>query len=172
MEEKKKKIYKVIEENLILSKIKTLQAKNDLMFNNSAIEAQNNFEENLDKLFKEKMDKLNEINKKYDNEIYELKQEIEEEEIIKKNEEEKEEANSSLKLIYDNLLEDKKKEIEKLEKEYDIKLNRIKDNYKDNFELEELDERSIIYKNEIIGNLRTKIEDIINPPNNKKVNFD
>ena len=142
------------------------------MFNNSAIEAQNNFEENLDKLFKEKMDKLNEINKKYDNEIYELKQEIEEEEIIKKNEQEKEEANSSLKLIYDNLLEDKKKEIEKLEKEYDIKLNRIKDNYKDNFELEELDERSIIYKNEIIGNLRTKIEDIINPPNNKKVNFD
>ena len=155
-----------------MSKIKTLQAKNDLMFNNSAIEAQNNFEENLDKLFKEKMDKLNEINKKYDNEIYELKQEIEEEEIIKKNEEEKEEAYSSLKLIYDNLLEDKKKEIEKLEKEYDIKLNRIKDNYKDNFELEELDERSIIYKNEIIGNLRTKIEDIINPPNNKKVNFD
>ena len=155
-----------------MSKIKTLQAKNDLMFNNSAIEAQNNFEENLDKLFKEKMDKLNEINKKYDNEIYELKQEIEEEEIIKKNEEEKEEANSSLKLIYDNLLKDKKKEIEKLEKEYDIKLNRIKDNYKDNFELEELDERSIIYKNEIIGNLRTKIEDIINPPNNKKVNFD
>ena len=142
------------------------------MFNNSAIEAQNNFEENLDKLFKEKMDKLNEINKKYDNEIYELKQDIEEEEIIKKNEEEKEESDSSLKLIYDNLLEDKKKEIEKLEKEYDTKLNRIKENYKDNFELEELDERSIIYKNEIIGNLRTKIEDITNPPNNKKVNFD
>jgi len=38
-----KKIYKIIEDNLILSKIKTLQAKNDLMFNNSAIEAQNNF---------------------------------------------------------------------------------------------------------------------------------
>ena len=167
-----KKIYKIIEDNLILSKIKTLQAKNDLMFNNSAIEAKNNFEDNLDKLFKEKMDKLNEINKKYDNEIYELKQDIEEEEIIRKNEEEKEESDSSLKLIYDNLLEDKKKEIEKLEKEYDIKLNRIKENYKDNFELEELDERSIIYKNEIIGNLRTKIEDIINPPNNKKVNFD
>ena len=172
IEEHKKKIFKIIEDNLILSKIKTLQAKNDLMFYNSSNEAQNNFEENIDKLFKEKMDKLNEINKKYDNEIYELKQDIEEEEIIKKNEEEKEESDSSLKLIYDNLLEDKKKEIEKLEKEYDTKLNRIKENYKDNFELEELDERSIIYKNEIIGNLRTKIEDIINPPNNKKVNFD
>ena len=45
------------------------------MFYHSANEAQNNFEETLEKLFKEKMDKFNEINKKYDNEIYELKQE-------------------------------------------------------------------------------------------------
>ena len=179
IEENKKKIYKVIEDNLIYSKIKTLQAKNDLMFYNSANDAQNNFEENLDKLFKEKMDKLNEINKKYDNEIYELKQDIEEEDIIKKNEdnnndndEEKDTIDSSLKLIYDNLLEDKKNEIEKLEKEYQIKLNRIKDNYKDNFEMEELDERSIIYKNEMVGNLRTQIEDILKPSINKKVNFD
>ena len=159
----------------MLTKIKTLQAKNDLMFYNSANEAQNNFEETLEKLFKEKMDNFNEINKKYDNEIYELKQDIEEEDIIKKNENDKEEkgnVNSSLKLIYENLLEDKKKEIEKLEKEYDIKIKRAKENYKENFESEELDEKSIIYRNELIGNLRTQIEDIIKPPNNRKVIFD
>jgi hypothetical protein len=179
IEEHKKKIFKIIEDNLILTKIKTLQAKNDLMFYNSSNEAQNTFEENIDKLFKEKMDKLNEINKKYDNEIYELKQDIDEEDIIKNdenknkdNDEEKEGFDSSLKLIYENLLEDKKNEIEKLEKEYEIKLNRIKDNYKDNFELEELDERSIIYKNEMFGNLKTQIEDVLKPPNNKKVNFE
>ena len=176
IEENKKKIYKIIEDNLLLTKIKTLQAKNDLMFYNSANEAQNNFEENLEKLFKEKMDKFNEINKKYDNEIYELKQDIEEEEIIKKNEnndgEEKNSINSSLKLIYENLLEDKKKEIEKLEKEYDIKINRAKENYKESFESEDLDEKSIIYRNELIGNLSTQIEDIIKPPNNRKVIFD
>ena len=176
IEENKKKIYKIIEDNLLLTKIKTLQAKNDLMFFNSANEAQNNFEENLEKLFKEKMDKFNEINKKYDNEIYELKQDIEEEEIIKKNEnndgEEKNTINSSLKLIYENLLEDKKKEIEKLEKEYDIKINRAKENYKESFESEDLDEKSIIYRNELIGNLSTQIEDIIKPPNNRKVIFD
>ena len=144
------------------------------MFYHSANEAQNNFEETLEKLFKEKMDKFNEINKKYDNEIYELKQEIEEEEIIKKNENnnKEEKINSSLKLIYENLLEDKKKEIEKLEKEYDIKINRAKENYKENFESEDLDEKSIIYRNELIGNLRTQIEDVIKPPNNKKVIFD
>ena len=159
----------------MLTKIKTLQAKNDLMFYNSANEAQNNFEETLEKLFKEKMDNFNEINKKYDNEIYELKQDIEEEDIIKKNENDKEEkgnVNSSLKLIYENLLEDKKKEIEKLEKEYDIKIKRAKENYKENFESEELDEKSIIYRNELIGNIRTQIEDIIKPPNNRKVIFD
>ncbi len=144
------------------------------MFYHSANEAQNNFEETLEKLFKEKMDKFNEINKKYDNEIYELKQDIEEEEIIKKNENnnKEEKINSSLKLIYENLLEDKKKEIEKLEKEYDIKINRAKENYKENFESEDLDEKSIIYRNELIGNLRTQIEDVIKPPNNKKVIFD
>ena len=179
IEESKKRIYKIIEDSLLLNKIKTLRAKNDLMFHNSANDAQNNFEDNIDKLFKEKMEKINEINKKYDTEIYELKQDIDEEDIIKKNEtnnnkneEEENEINSSLKLIYDNLLEDKKNEIEKLEKEYEIKLNRIKDNYKDNFEIEEVDERSIIYKNEIIGNLRTKIEDLIKPPIYKTVSFD
>ena len=181
IEENKKKIYKIIEDNLLLTKIKMLRDKNDLMFYNSANEAQNNFEDNMEKLFKEKMDKINEINKKYDTEIYELKQDIEEEDIVKKNnnntksndnDEENNDIDSSLKLIYDNLLDDKKKEIEKIEKEYNIKLNRTKDNYLENFESEELDERSIIYKNEMIGNLRTQIEDIINPQNYRKVNFD
>ena len=126
----------------------------------------------MELLFKEKMDKLNEINNKYNSEIYELQQDIEEEDIIKKNNKEnKNNINSSLKLIYDNLLEDKNQEIENLEKEFNIKLNRIKDNYKNNFESEELEERSIIYKNEMIGNIRVQIEDVMNPPNNKKVEF-
>ena len=118
------------------------------------------------------MDKLNEINNKYNSEIYELQQDIEEEDIInKENIGNKNNINSSLKLIYDNLLEDKNKEIENLEKEFNIKVNRIKENYKNNFEIEDIDERSIIYKNEMIGNFRIKIEDIIKPPQNKKVTF-
>ncbi len=171
----KKKIYKIIDDNLLFSKIKTIQSKNDLIFFNSSSEAQLTFEENMESLFKEKMDKLNEINNKYNSEIYELQQDIEEEDIIKKNNtENKNNINSSLKLIYDNLLEDKNKEIENLENEFNIKLNRIKEKYKNNFESEELEERSIIYKNEMIGNIRIQIEDIINPPTNKKVvfNFD
>ena len=170
----KKKIYKIIEDNLLFSKIKTIQNKNDLIFYNSSSEAQITYEENMEILFKEKMDKLNEINNKYNTEIYELQQDIEEEDIIKKNNKEnsnKSNINSSLKLIYDNLLEDKNQEIENIEKEFNNKLNRIKNNYKNNFDLEEIDERSIIYRNEMIGSIRVQIEDVINPPNNKKVEF-
>ena len=176
IEEMKKKIYKIIEDNILFSKIKTTQNKNDLLFSNASSEAQITYEENIESLFKEKMKKIDEINDKYNSEIYELQQDIEEEDIIRKNNKNnnKNNINSSLKLIYDNLLEDKNKEIENLEKEYNLKLNKIKENYKNNFELEEIDERSIIYRNEIIGNIKIQIEDIINPPNNKKVvfNFD
>jgi len=168
----KKNIYKIIEDNLLITKIKNIQKKNDLLFYSSSSEAQLTYEENLESLFKEKMDKLNEINNKYNSEIYELQQDIEEEDIIKKdNKDNKNNINSSLKLIYDNLIEDKNKEIDSLEKEYNIKLNRIRENYKENFDLEEFEEKSIIYKNEMIGNFRIKIEDIINPPKNKKVSF-
>ena len=169
----KKKIYKIIKNNLFVNKIKTIQNKNYSLFYNSSSEAKLTYEESMEKLFNEKMEKLNEINGKYDSEIYELQQDIEEEDIlIKSKKEKKNNINSSIKLIYDNLLEDKNKEIEALEKEYNIKLNRIKENYKSNFELEELDERSIIYRNELIENVRLQIEDVINPPSNKKVVFD
>ena len=173
IEEMKKKIYKIIEDNILFSKIKITQNKNDLLFSNASLEAQTTYEENIESLFKEKMEKINEINGKYNSEIYELQQDIEEEDMIKKNNKNnnKNNINSSMKLIYDNLIEDKNKEIENLEKEYNLKLNTIKEMYKNNFELEEIDERSIIYRNEIIGNIKIQIEDIINPPNNKKVVF-
>ena len=129
------------------------------------------YEENMESLFKKKMDKLNEINNRYNSEIYELQQDIEEEEIIKKNNSKNNNINSSLKLIYENLIDDKNQEIQKMENEFNSKLNKEKDNYRNNFELEEIDDRSVIYRNEMIGNIRVQIEDIINPPNNKKVEF-
>ena len=172
IEEMKKKIYKIIEDNLQFSKIKAIQNKNDLIFHNSSSEAQMAYEENMESLFKKKIDKLNEINNRYNSEIYELQQDIEEEEIIKKNNNKNNNINSSLKLIYENLIDDKNQEIKKMENEFNSKSNKEKDNYKNNFELEEIEDRSVIYRNEMIGNIRVQLEDIINPPSNKKVEFD
>ena len=172
IEEMKKKIYKIIEDNLTLSRINTIQNKNALLFSNTSSEALETYDESIESLFKDKIDKLKEINIKYNSEIYELKQDIEEEDVNKKNNEDNNiNVNSSMKLIYDNLLEDKNKEIKDLEIEYNKKMNKIQENYKNNFELEELDERSIIYRNEIIDNMKIQIEDVINPPINKKVAF-
>ena len=111
----KKKIYKIIDDNLVFSKIKAIQNKNDLIFYNSSSEAQMAYEENMESLFRKKMDKLNEINNRYNSEIYELQQDIEEEDIIKKNNNKNNNINSSLKLIYENLLDDKNQEIKKME---------------------------------------------------------
>ena len=166
----KKKIYKIIEDNLIFSKLKTIQNRNELLFSNSSVVAQAAFEESIESLYKDKIDKLNEIDNKYNSEVYELQQDIEEEDRNNKNNKNNN-INSSMKLIYDNLLEDKNKEINDLEIQYNLKMNKIKENYKNNFELEEIEERNIIYRNEVIGNIKIQIEDVINPPNNKKVAF-
>ena len=166
----KKKIYKIIEDNLIFSKLKTIQNRNDLLFSNSSVEAQAAFEESIESLYKDKIDKLNEIDNKYNSEVYELQQDIEEEDRNNKDNKNNN-INSSMKLIYDNLLEDKNNEINDLEIQCNLKMNKIKENYKNNFELEEIEERSIIYRNEVIGNIKIQIEDVINTPNNKKVAF-
>ena len=116
IEEMKKKIYKIIEDNLVLARIKTIQNKNDLLFSDSSAESHATYNESIESLFKDKMDKLNEIDIKYNSEIYELQQDIEEED--KNNKDNKNNVNSSLKLIYNNLLEDKNKETKDLENEF------------------------------------------------------
>jgi len=167
----KKKLFKIMDDNLLISKLKSIQEKNYSFFANLTSEAQLTYETNIDILFKEKMDKLNEINNKYNSEIYELKQDIEEENKDSKNDN-IENNDSSLKLIFDNFIVDKNKEIDNLQNEYNSKIIKVRDKLNKNLQVEELEDRNIIYKNEIMENIRLQIEDLINPQNYKKVNFD
>ena len=191
IEQKKKMILKIIEENLKLDKISFIQDKNELFLNNSLLEAQTTYEFEMDNLYKEKIEKLNDINERYDDDIYELKNEVEEDE---KNNKEKNNNNKNennnicdnndnngniisndddcgVKLVYRRLIEDKNKEIENLNKEYDKKSNMSYDKYINSFELEDLEEKNMIYNNQIYEKIRIKINDIINPTINKKVKF-
>ena len=45
------------------------------------------------------------------------------------------------------------------------------DKYINSFELEDLEEKNMIYNNQIYEKIRIKINDIINPTINKKVKF-
>jgi hypothetical protein len=187
IEQKKKMILKTIEDNLKLDKIFFIQDKNDLFLNNSLQEAQTTYEIEMDNLYKEKIEKLNDINERYDDDIFELKNEVEEDE---KNNKEKNniinekhnndnnhgniissDDNYSVKLVYTRLIDDKNKEIENVNKEYDKNINMLYNKYINNFEFEDLEEKNMIYKNQIYENIRIKIYDIMNPTNNKKVQF-
>ena len=177
IDKKKKKIYKIFEDNLTLKKILFIQQKNDLFLNNSLIEAQTLYEIEMENLYKEKFDKINCINEKYDDEIFELKNEAEEDEIKKKENENVNEYNinnnndDGVKIVYNRLIEDKNNEIEKLNKEYEYKSNNIYNKYMNNFDFDDLEGRNMIYRNQIYENIRIKISDAINSISNKKVQF-
>ena len=177
IDKKKNKINKIFEDNLTLKKILFIQEKNDLFLNNSLIEAQISYEMEMDNLFKEKIDKINSINEKYDDEIFELKNEVEEDENKKKENENINDNNinnnndDGVKIVYNRLIEDKNNEIEKLNKEYEYKINNIYNKYMNNFDFDDLEGRNMIYRNQIYENIRIKISDAINSINNKKVQF-
>ena len=162
---------------MTLDKLLFIEDKNDIFLNNSLLEAQTTYEIEMDNLFKEKIEKLNDINERYDDDIYELKNEVEEDE---KNNKENKNINDninmnndddSIKLVYRRLIEDKNKEIENVNKKNEKQSSILYDKYIKNFEFEDLEVRNMIYKNQIYENLRNKINDVINPPNNKNVQF-
>ena len=179
--EKKNKINKIFEDNLTLNKIAFIQEKNNLYFNNSLIEAQTTYEIEMDNLYKEKMEKINYINEKYDDEIFELKSEVEEDKGDSNKNKENINDNyininnnnneDSVKIVYNKFIEDKNNEIEKLNKEYEYKSNIIYKKYMSNFDFDDLEEENMIYRNQIYENIRIKISDAINSINNKNVHF-
>ena len=182
IEQKKDFIKKIIEESLNMDKILYIQSKNDLFLYESSVDAQSNYDIEIEKIFKEKMEKLNEINTKYDKEIFELKSKEEEIKLKNKDNDDTnsddeendikvEEEKYKIIEIYKKLNEDKNKEIENLDKQYIDKYNKLYDRFIYNFEFEELDERNMIYKNLLYENIKTKICDVINPTNKKTVKF-
>ena len=189
VEQKKNIIKQIIEDNLTLDRIFNIQAKNDLFLNDILNEAQISYENKLDNLFNEKMKKLNDINEKYDEDIFELKNEVEELEEKIKNGKENVNININggnlgsmtgiicqledcgINKVYRKLVEDKNREINEIEKEYDDKYNTLYNNFIQNFEFEDLDERNMIYRNQMFEIIKTKINDVVNPINNRSVNF-
>ena len=172
--EKKKLLFNIINKNISLEKISLIQEKNDLLFNSGCTEAQTTYETEIENLFNNKTKKYNEILEKYDYEIFELQNSIEEEKQKEKNNNNNSDTavdNCSAKLIYDQLIEDKNNEIENLDKEYDEKFKEINEKYNENFEIEDVEDKSMIYRNQIFEDFKMKINDIVYPTNNKKVCF-
>ena len=187
VEQKKNIIKQIIEENLTLNQFLNIQAKNELFLNEILHEAQASYENKLDDLFNEKMKKLNDINEKFDEEIFKLRKEVEDIEDILKKDKENVDINvrnlnggmgvgclledCGINKVYKKLIEDKNREINEIEKEYDNKYKALYYNFILNFEFEDLEERNMIYRNQMFEIIKTKIHDVVNPINNKSVKF-
>ena len=81
-------------------------------------------------------------------------------------------SESDITILYNEIKNDKEKELEKLEKEFIKKKKIIINKYKESNEQNDdfsLNDRSIIYKNEIFETVKDKIKEIINPNDKKKV---
>ena len=166
----KEKITQIFNDNInVIQNVSVVQEKNDKELNKTIIDAQTTFEEEIDKLYNEKIIKLKEIEKKYQIDLFDLKN-YSDEEIKWKKENQK----AILKFIYDSVKEDKENEIKEIENDFQKKKKIITDKYKNASEQKEdftLDDRSVIYKNELFENFKNKINEVIYPNDKQKVSI-
>ena len=169
LNEMKDKILQIFNDNTdMIQNASIIQDKNDKELNNEIMISQQNYEDLLDKLYEEKMEKLLEIDDKYNNELFELKDYIDDDTKNKTING----SNLHLKSIYESVKQDKEKEIELVEKDFEKKKKELNEQFAGMSELKEdfsIDDRSIIYRNELFENLKNKINEVVNPPNKKKV---
>ena len=166
----KEKITQIFNDNInVIQNVSVVQEKNDKELNKTIMDAQTTFEEEIDKLYNEKIIKLKEIEKKYQIDLFDLKN-YSDDEIKWKKENQK----AILKFIYDSVKEDKENEIKEIENDFQKKKKIITDKYKNASEQKEdftLDDRSVIYKNELFENLKNKINEVIYPNDKQKVSI-
>ena len=169
----KKEIMEIFNDKKIIEKLNHFQNEYNSINNNidNFILFQEQYENNLEEVFNDKMRKIDEINEKYEPELNELYNYMEDDEKnldeIKKD---SEKVPSAIKIMYDSILEDKNNEIKKINKDYDEKRNEIKNGYLKKIEDDKI-MKSEYYFSELFDNIKDDILKIINPVNNKKVSF-
>ena len=109
----KKEIINILEEEKIIERLNLYKYNYNQINMDNIFKCQEKYEKELDKIFNNKIEKIKEINKKYDPELNELFYYIEEEEKKEKSNESID-SSSATKILYDALLEDKKKDLDDL----------------------------------------------------------
>ena len=172
----KKEILAIFKDNSeIIKYFSLIQERNDKDLQNSILNANKIFEDEIDELYKWKLNQINKINDDFNDDLFEMKDLSEEEnrfKILNNNNNNVYSDKSDITILYNEIKNDKEKELEKLEKEFLKKKKIIINKYKESNEQNDdfsLNDRSIIYKNEIFETVKDKIKEIINPNDKKKV---
>ena len=177
----KKQILQIFDEKIIMEKIDKLQLDNNpFNYIDNFYKFQEEYENQLEEIFNDKMKKMDEIFKKYDPEINELNEYLEQEKAMeekekkdssnKDKEEEEEKVPSAIQIMHDSIMEDKVAEEKQVQNDYNENVNKAKKEYFKNID----DDKSMkggLYYNELFQNINNDILKIIKPSNKKKVNF-
>ena len=163
----KNEIIKIFDENNINEKLNFYKLNYNQINNiDNIYKFQEIYENELEKKFNNKIEKIDEINEKYDSELNELFYYMEQENEEKKNDEE--ESSSATKSLYDGLKKDKSKELDELDKNYKNSIDKIQKDYFDNIDLTP----KKYYYEELFNDIQNDILKMIKPKNEKKVTFD
>ena len=159
----------LFDEDKIMERIEYYQINNNIINIDKIYKFQEIYESKLEKLFNNKIEKIDEINEKYNSDLNELNYCMEKEkEDEEKNGNNNEDNSSGVNSIYDGLLKDKNNELNQLEKKYEENYESIKNEYMNNINLTKYDK----YYTELFANIKQDILNIIKPKNDKKVSFD
>lgn len=176
----KKQILQIFDEKIIMEKIDKFQLDNNpFNYIDNFYKFQEDYENQLEKMFNDKMKKMDEIFEKYDPEINELNEYLEQEKAMEekekkdssnKDKEEEEKVPSAIQIMHDSIMEDKVAEEKQIQNDYNENVNKAKKEYFKNID----DDKSMkggLYYNELFQNINNDILKIIKPSNKKKVNF-
>lgn len=176
----KKQILQIFDEKIIMEKIDKLQLDNNpFNYIDNFYKFQEDYENQLEEMFNDKMKKMDEIFEKYDPEINELNEYLEQEKAMEekekkdnnnKDKEEEEKVPSAIQIMHDSIMEDKVAEEKQIQNDYNENVNKAKKEYFKNID----DDKSMkdgLYYNELFQNINNDILKIIKPSNKKKVNF-
>ena len=176
----KKQILQIFDEKIIMEKIDKLQLDNNpFNYIDNFYKFQEDYENQLEEMFNDKMKKMDEIFEKYDPEINELNEYLEQEKAIEekekkdssnKDKEEEEKVPSAIQLMHDSIMEDKVAEEKQIQNDYNENVNKAKKEYFKNID-DDKSMKSGLYYNELFQNINNDILKIIKPSNKKKVNF-
>ena len=162
----KKEILKLFDEDKIIEKLNYYQSDNYNINNiDNIFSFQEKYETELEKLFNNKMEKIDEINNKYESELNELQYYIEQENKEKSKEDN---SKSGTNILYEELVNDKNKDLNELNITYKDSFNNIKNNFMNNIDTIKINE----YNEELFNDIKDDILKLIKPKNNKKVNFE
>ena len=151
----KDKILQIFQNNTnLMNKIKLNQNEIENKLEESLNQVRKIYEEEIEQLYNDKINKMNEINTKYNTDLFEL------EDFVKEGINENENINSSLKQILDSVKKDKQNEIDKINNDFNIKKQIIYKKYIGKIHNYNQKQELINYKNEF-ENLKKRIMEII-----------